>query len=249
MSTPMRITWERDSKEMLLITGGSFVMGCDDGSAKHHPQHATQVDSLYLDRYPVTHQEYRRFVEQTGHPAPFYQVSWCDTRGYNWDPQARTYPPDKAHHPVVLVAWKDALAYAQWAGKRLPTEAEWELAARGRGGRIWPWGDIAAAGCCNTSETGHGGTTPVFQYSSQGDTPEGVADMIGNVWEWTSSLFRPYPYDPADGREDLAATGWRVLRGGSWVNDLYLARGYARLDGDFLFYNNVGFRCAVSVEE
>jgi formylglycine-generating enzyme required for sulfatase activity len=72
--------------------------------------------------------------------------------------------------------------------------------------------------------------------------------MIGNVWEWTSTLFRPYPYDSNDGRESLTTNGWRVLRGGSWVNDLYTARGYTRLDGDFVFYNNVGFRCAISPE-
>jgi formylglycine-generating enzyme required for sulfatase activity len=248
MTTPARLTCEFDSKEMILIPGGKFTMGCDEGSAKHRPEHSLYRDPFFIDRYPVTNQEYKRFVDDTGHPVPFYTVSWCDTQDYNWDPEARIFPEGKADHPVALVSWNDALAYAQWAGKRLPTEAEWELAARGTEGRIWPWGNKAVAGRCNTREAGFGATTPVYQFMPKGDTPEGVADMIGNVWEWTATLYRPYPYEPNDGRESLNGNGWRVLRGGSWVNDLYTARGYARLDGDFIFYNNVGFRCALSLE-
>jgi formylglycine-generating enzyme required for sulfatase activity len=246
MSIPARITWETDDKEMILIPGGSFVMGCDEGFAKHRPQHSVSVEAFYIDRYPVTNQEYKRFIDETGHPVPHYHVSWCDTRGYNWDVETRSFPQDKAYHPVVLVTWEDASAYARWAGKRLPTEAEWEKAARGGDGRIWPWGNEASIDCGNTAEAGIGGTTPVEQFTPQGDSLFGVADLIGNVWEWTSSLFKPYPYDPCDGRENPVATAWRVLRGGSWVNDLYTARCYTRLDGDFLFYNNVGFRCAMT---
>jgi formylglycine-generating enzyme required for sulfatase activity len=247
MNTPARITCDKDGKEMILIAGGGFIMGHNEGSAKHHPQHSVQVAPYYIDRYPVTNREYKRFLDETEHPVPSYSVSWCETRDYNWDPETRSFPEGKSDHPVVLVTWKDALAYARWAGKRLPTEAEWELAARGTKGRTWPWGNKPISGCSNTSEAGIGGTTPVFHFMPKGDSPEGVADLIGNVWEWTSSLFRPYPYDPEDGREALDANGWRVLRGGSWVNDLFTARGYTRLDGDFVFFNNVGFRCAASV--
>lgn len=246
METEQHVTNNRDGKEMILIPGVEFLMGSDEGPAKHRPRHTARVDSFYIDRFPVTNQEYKRFVDETGHAAPHYEVSWCDTRDYNWDPQMRSFPEGRADHPVVLVTWKDAVAYAQWAGKRLPTEAEWELAARGTDGRLWPWGNNAAAGRGNTREASLGTTTSVYRYSPQGDSPAGVADMIGNVWEWTSSLFRPYPYDANDGREVLEASGWRVLRGGSWVNDLYAARCYARLDGDFLFFNNVGFRCAAA---
>jgi formylglycine-generating enzyme required for sulfatase activity len=224
-------------------------MGCDEGHAKHHPQHTVNVEPFQIDRYPVTNQEYKRFVDETGHPVPHYDVSWCDTRGYNWDPETQTFPEGKADHPVVLVTLEDALAYAQWAGKRLPTEAEWERAARGTDGQTWPWGNDATPGLSNTSEAGVHATTPIEKHAPDGDSPDGVADLVGNVWEWTSSLFKPYPYDAHDGRENLGATGWRVLRGGSWRNDLFTARGYTRLDGDFLFFNNVGFRCAVSVPE
>lgn len=247
MNTLERIVWEKDSKEMILIPGAVFTMGCDQGHEKYRPQHTVEVASFYIDRFPVTNKEYKRFIDDTYYHVPYYTMDWCDTRGYNWDPETRTFPEGKAHHPVVLVSWQDALAYARWAGKRLPTEAEWELAARSPDGRIWPWGNEIAFDRSNTAESGRRGTAPVDAYSPAGDSPYGVADMIGNVWEWTSSLFRPYPYDARDGREDIEAPGWRVLRGGSWVNDLYIARCYSRLDGDFVLFNNVGFRCAASL--
>jgi formylglycine-generating enzyme required for sulfatase activity len=181
------------------------------------------------------------------HRVPCYELSWCDTQGYNWDEKRRTFPDGKGDHPVVLVSWQDALAYAWWAGKRLPSEVEWELAARGLEGRTWPWGNKPVLGRSNTRETGEGETTPVHRYVPKGDSPEGVSDLVGNVWEWTASLYRPYPYDANDGREALNGNGWRVLRGASWINDLYTARGYTRLDGDFVLFNNVGFRCAASL--
>jgi formylglycine-generating enzyme required for sulfatase activity len=249
MQTRKRIAWDKDTKEMILIAGATIMLGNDEGPEKHRPAHPVTVASFYIDRYPVTNQDYKRFLDATGHPVPYFEVSWCDTAGYNWDLIHRTFPAGKADHPVVLVTWQDALAYANWAGKRLPTEAEWELAARGPEGRLWPWGNRAAPGCSNTSEAGLGGTAPVYHFMPAGDTPAGVADMIGNVWEWTSTLFRPYPYSADDGRESPNSSGWRVLRGGSWVNDLYTARAYTRLDGDFVFYNNVGFRCALSRPE
>ncbi len=246
---PKVIVWEKDGKEMIYIPAGHFLMGSDEGRDNERPAHTVHVDAFYIDRYPVTNEEYKRFVDATGHPVPYYEVEWANPYEYNWDPEKRTPPEGKEKHPVVLVSWEDAQAYAAWAGKRLPTEAEWERAARGTDGRRWPWGDEFIPGRCNTRESNANGTTPVCQHSPEGDSPEGVGDMVGNVWEWTSSLFRPYPYDANDGRESQEAGGWRVLRGGSWFNDLDRARCTARLDGDFLFFNNVGFRCAVSAED
>jgi len=243
------IVWKMDGKEMVLIPGGEFLMGSDEGPEKERPAHSVVVDAFYIDRYPVTNEDYKRFVDATGHPVPCYSAEWAEPYGYNWDPEERTPPEGKEKHPVVLVSWDDAWAYAVWAGKRLPTEAEWERAARGVDGRRWPWGDEFVGGLCNTRESNENGTTPVDQYSPDGDSQEGVGDMVGNVWEWTSSLFRPYPYDADDGRESQKADGWRVLRGGSWRNDLDRARCTARLDGDFLFFNNVGFRCVVSCRD
>lgn len=243
------ITWEKDGKEMIYIPGGDFIMGSDESLENERPAHVVHVDAFYIDRYPVTNEEYRRFVDATGHPVPYYDVEWAEPYDYNWDPERQTPPEGKEKHPVVLVSLEDARAYATWAGKRLPTEAEWERAARGTDGRRWPWGNEFVEDHCNTRESNTDGTTPVGQYSPDGNSPEGVGDTVGNVWEWTSSLFRLYPYDANDGRESQEADGWHVLRGGSWRNDLNRARCTARLDGDFLFFNNVGFRCVVPVSE
>jgi formylglycine-generating enzyme required for sulfatase activity len=242
------IIWPVDGKEMVFIPGGVFSMGGNDGDTRYQPDHSVEVADFYLDRWPVTNVEYKKFIDDTGYRLPYYDVSWCDTKAYNWDPEQRLYPEDKADHPVVLVTWEDAMAYAAWAGKRLPTEAEWERAARGLAGRRYPWGNEFSAGLCNCVETGLGQTSSVGQFSPAGDTPEGLVDMVGNVWEWTNSLFRPYPYNPADGRESREAAGFRVLRGASWRNDATVTHNLVRLDGDFKFFNNVGFRCAASPE-
>jgi formylglycine-generating enzyme required for sulfatase activity len=172
----------------------------------------------------------------------------------------------KKDHPVYYVDWKDAMAYCQWLNNllkgelpsglilRLPTEAEWEKAARwnpspsGRGqgkgeAREWPWGNEFDKNKCNSSEGGKGGTTPVGSYSPRGDSPFGCADMVGNVWEWTHSLFKPYPYQVEDGREDEKASGRRVVRGGAFYNnegDARCAYRYDSLDDDR------GFRVAAS---
>ncbi len=242
------IIWPDDGKEMVLITGDTFIMGGSDGNPNHQPEHQVHVADFYIDRWPVTNAEYKKFIDDTGHHVPNYEVSWCDTIPYNWNLQTRMYPDGKADHPVVLVTWEDAMAYAAWAGKRLPTEAEWERAARGTQGWRYPWGNEFVLEYCNCKETRLKATSPVGAFSPGGDTQEGVIDMVGNVWEWTNSLFRPYPYNPDDGRESRKATGFRVLRGASWLNDANVAHCLSRLDGDFQFFNNVGFRCAASPE-
>ncbi|MCB0209008.1 MAG: SUMF1/EgtB/PvdO family nonheme iron enzyme [Anaerolineae bacterium] len=242
------ITWPNDGKEMVYISGGYFTMGTQDDDANHRPEHQVYVADFYLDRWPVTNAEYKKFIDDTDYPVPNYKVSWCDTKPYNWDAAQRTYPHGRADHPIVLVSWEDAMAYAAWAGKRLPTEAEWERAARGTEGRRYPWGQAFSTDLCNSKEAELGQTSAVGQFSPDGDTPEGLVDMVGNVWEWTNSLFRPYPYNPDDGRESRHASGFRVLRGASWRNDANVALCASRLDGDFKFFNNVGFRCAVSLE-
>ena len=242
------IIWPQDGKEMAFISGGTIVMGGNKGEPTYQPEHNVNVADFYIDRWPVTNHEYKKFVDATGHDIPNYNVSWCDTEGYNWNPETRMYPEDKKHHPVVLVTWDDAMAFAAWAGKRLPTEAEWERAARGFEGRKYPWGNDFIPDCCNCKEIGLGQTSRVGDFSPNGDTPDGLLDMVGNVWEWTNTMYRPYPYDPDDGRESREAMGFRVLRGASWVNDANVAHGLSRLDGDFQFFNNVGFRCAASPE-
>jgi formylglycine-generating enzyme required for sulfatase activity len=243
------IVWPDDGKDMVFIEEATFVMGSDSGNPHYQPAHQVHVAAFYLDAWPVTNAEYKKFIDATDHPVPAYRVDWVDTAGYVWDEKTRKYPPDKANHPVVLVTWEDAMAYAAWAQKRLPTEAEWERAARGVDGRRYPWGnDFSPETRCNCKETGLNGTSAVGQFSPAGDTPEGLIDMVGNVWEWTNSLYWPYPYNAEDGRESRNAAGFRVLRGTSWINDANVVYCMSRLDGDFQWYTNVGFRCAVSPE-
>ncbi len=152
---------------------------------------------------------------------------------------------------MVGVSWYEALAYARWAGKRLPSEAEWEKAARwdletGRS-RAYPWGDAWDPARCNTEEAGAGRTTPVWQFSPRGDSPCGATGMAGNVWEWCSTRWGPgYPYDPNDGREDLTGGDdiGRIVRGGSWYHDKARARCAFRFRLTpyyWSFYR--GFRC------
>jgi formylglycine-generating enzyme required for sulfatase activity len=211
--------------QLVRIPAGPFLMGStdDDKQAEDNekPQHTLELPDYFIGKYPVTNAEYQAFVRETGHSPPRH-----------WD--GETYPEEKGDHPVVTVTWWDAMAYCQWlnekSGKayRLPTEAEWEKAARGADGRLYPWGNDWDPARLNSQEGGVGYTTSVGQYAPAGDSPYGAADMAGNVWEWTLSLFEPYPYDSEDGREDLKGGEVRVLRGGSYYNVQFFARCAAR---------------------
>lgn len=201
--------------EMILIPAGNFLMGDE--------KRPVRVDAFYVDKYPVTNAEYAKFVETTGHPPP-----------PNWEETGGTYPPGMANHPVVFVNWFDAQDYAAWAGKRLLTEVEWEKAARGTDGRVYPWGDRFDKARCNTSEAGTGGTTPVGKYAPLGDSPYKVCDMAGNVWEWTATDWAP-------------GSSSKVQRGGSFVNRGSYARcAYRYLGVPGPRTPNVGFRCGMS---
>ena len=227
--------WRGHLKWECYVPGGAFVMGSDSGHEDEKPVHSVDVSAFYMARYPVTNAEYKRYRDDVGRP---FEV-----------------PTGKGDHPLVNVSWHAACEYAAWAGMRLPSEAEWEKAASweppSHGGgteggrkRAYPWGDEFDANKCNTSESGIGGMTPVGQYSPAGDSAYGCADMAGNVWEWTSSLYKGYPYDSTDGREDSAAGGRRVLRGGSWGDDARYARAAHRHgDSPDASGGYFGFRC------
>ena len=230
--------------EMILIPAGEFLMGSDPQKDKYakdneQPQHGLYLPDYYIAKIPVTNAQYAAFLEATGHDQPRH---WEGVR----------LPRGKEDHPVIWVTWHDAMAYCNWlaekTGKpyRLPSEAEWEKAARGTDGRIFPWGNQWDRKRCNTLESRIDDTTPVGAYP-EGASPYGLLDMVGNVWEWTSSLYEPYPYKPYDGREDPAADSPRVLRGGSWLPNRRLARCAVRygLNPDFRSSDH-GFRVAAS---
>jgi formylglycine-generating enzyme required for sulfatase activity len=230
--------------EMILIPAGEFLMGSDPSVDKtadddEQPQHTLYLPDYRLAKTPVTNAQYAAFVQATGRADPKH---WKDGRP----------PGDKGNHPVVYVYWHDAIAYCNWlaeiTGKPycLPSEAEWEKGARGSDGRTYPWGNRWDAKRCNNAEGGKGGTMPVGDYP-KGASPYGLLDMAGNVWEWTRSVYKSYPYIPEDGREDLESGGSRVLRGGSWYLDQNFARCALRfrLNPDFRI-GNFGFRVAAS---
>jgi formylglycine-generating enzyme required for sulfatase activity len=240
-------TREEDIPALLEEYGGQ-----QEWYEREVPQHQLELPTFYIARYPVTHAQYAVFVRETGHKPPTAEVD--SERPYEW--QEGSYPPRRANQPVVLVTWYDALAYCRWLMEKLrewegtpeplshllreggwvvtlPSEAQWEKAARGGDGRLFPWGNEFDAAKCNMGETGIGDTSAVGMFPA-GASPYGVLDLSGNVWGWTRSLWgedfaKPsfkYPYDAADGREDLDAPGGvlRVLRGGAFYNDRRLVR-------------------------
>jgi formylglycine-generating enzyme required for sulfatase activity len=229
------------------------------------PQSPVDLPAYYIARYPVTHAQYWAFVQDTGHKAPTAEADY--EQPYAWrDGQP---PPQRLNQPVVLVTWRDARAYCTWLtgrlrawegtppplaarlredgwAARLPTEAEWEKAARGTDGRAFPWGEEPDPNRANFADTGIGTTSAVGCFPG-GISPYGALDMSGNVWEWCQSLYKDYPYDRNDGREKLDDNGGRVLRGGAFYYLVGNVRCASRnwIDPD-LWLDNVGFRVVVA---
>ncbi|MBU0491452.1 MAG: formylglycine-generating enzyme family protein [Chloroflexi bacterium] len=234
--------------------------------AREQPQHTVVLPAYAIARYPATVGEYRAFVDAGGYRGRRHWTdagwAWREAEGIVqpafWDDERWT-GDDRL--PVVGVSWYEAFAYCRWLSEatgrayRLPTEAEWEKAAREPDGRLYPWGDAFDAARGNTRASGLGQTTPVGRYSPAvhpklvegGDSPYGCVDMAGNVSQWTLSEYRPYPYDPDDGRNDATSSAERVIRGGSWFKPVLRARAAARgMNDPFFRDDDVGFRCACS---
>ena len=248
--------------ELIYIPGGEFLMGSDDAGLKEacRPQHPVIVGPFCIARFPVTNADYQRFIDDNpDHPVPFSPMRFAQR--YNWDRRSRTYPRGREDHPVVLVTWADALAYCRWLSEvsgyrcRLPTEAEWEKAAAwdaaaGRA-RRYPWGDEFDESCCNVDTHGdlRVDMTPVGKFADKGSSPYGLSDCAGNVWEWTGSLYVPYPYKAEDGREDPQAGGQRTVRGGAYDRGPEAALCVWRegVEPD-LRAANIGFRVACDAE-
>ncbi|MEV7886929.1 formylglycine-generating enzyme family protein [Streptomyces sp. NPDC002817] len=170
---PRSVKHPVDGKIMVLVEEGIYLSGAEDTP--------TWVDAFQMDVNPTTNADYERFVRATGHHAPQH---WTGGR----------CPDSLFDHPVVWVSWHDATTYARWCGKQLPTSQQWEKAARGAKGRVYPWGDEPTAAKCNVAEAEIGTTTPVTRYQS-GVSPYGIFDLCGNTWEWCATPERPGRYE------------------------------------------------------
>lgn len=217
---------------LVLIQGGVFLMG-DKSTGDHAPVHEVILDTFYIQRYEVTNFQYARFCNETGHRPPFF-----------WEMAGFRCGPDYPHHPVVGVSWRDAVAYANWCGRRLPTEAEWEYAARGGlEGRRFPCGDTLEPHQGNFSKSNQRGPVAVGSYPPN---RYGLNDMQGNVVEWVSDWYAPdyYRNSPTSNPTGPEAGRFRVIRGGGWHSGASCNRVYFRnaLPTNWLDFN-LGFRC------
>ena len=259
----------RGSKEgMVLVPAGEFTMGTAPADLARFqdkfgwpeslfdneiPRQRPHLEAFYIDVYLVRNRDYKEFVDDGGYDL------LCELEGITEedfeefvDSTSRPgpkvwangrFPEDREDHPVVGISWYEALSYAKWAGKRLPSEAEWEKAARGTDGWLWPWGNWWDESRCNVL---HDDTEPVGQYP-RGESHFGCFDMAGNVWEWTTAKAFPYPYDPNDGREELTGPADRILRGGGrfgFLTDFGARCAYRESSNPRGRLDLTGFRCA-----
>jgi len=242
--SPNRRTHEKTNIELIRIPAGPFLYGSADSDemarSDEKPQRTVDLPEYWIGRTPVTNDQFARFVRATGHKTAAERKGygrgwtgskWEDIKGASWlhprGPESSS--AGRGNHPVVQVSWEDAKAFCDWAGLALPTEAQWEKAARGTDGRIWPWGnEPPTADRCNFNMN-VGDTTPVGQYSPKGDSPYGCWDMAGNVWEWLGSWYKE--------------GSTRALRGGSWfLNDQSTRAAYRLNNYPDDWYGLVGFR-------
>jgi formylglycine-generating enzyme required for sulfatase activity len=235
---------------MVPVPAGPFIMGSDQGPPDERPEHRVELAAFLIDRYPVTNERYAEFLNATGtHNEKGERLFDHD------DPDARihragnVWAADKGHerHPVVEVTWAGARDYCAWRAKRLPTEAEWEKAARGTDGRRYPWGNQLPDRARAQFSARYNEMAPVDAFTA-GAGPYGAQDMAGNAWEWVSSAYRPYPYDATDGREHPAAGPIRGTRGGghdsSAAEITTTQRGRTLSRNPASGHHNIGFRCA-----
>jgi iron(II)-dependent oxidoreductase len=225
--------------QMVLIPAGKFLMGTDIRLSDEGPQHTVTLPPYYIDMFEVTNLQYKKFNDAVNGRSPLH---WRN----------RTFPQGKADHPVVFVTWDNANEYCHWAGKRLPTDQEWEKAARGTDGRMFPWGDEFNTFKANTPLRwqeigGLGDTTPVGSFE-EGNSPYGLYDMSGNVWEWTDSWYKAYPGNKI-GSESYGER-YKTLKGGSWFDCSFYKCGISAPVFNRAFFakkvknDSFGFRCA-----
>jgi formylglycine-generating enzyme required for sulfatase activity len=243
LGTGSTMVSSRDGMTLVYIPAGEFRMGFQGQESDEKPVHVVYLDSFWIDQTEVTNTMYALCVSdgECNRPASFSSA----TRGSYYG------NTEFGEYPVIFVSWEDANSYCEWAARRLPTEAEWEKAARGRDQRSYPWGeqiDCTRANFFNEPGLCTGDTTPVNDYES-GISPYGVYNMAGNVWEWVSDWYDPDFYDISPPANPLGpSTGeLRVVRGGGWDDTHFLTRSSNR--GSYApagRVNNRGFRCAAS---
>ncbi|MBI2779041.1 MAG: formylglycine-generating enzyme family protein [Gammaproteobacteria bacterium] len=225
--------------EMVHIPAGQFIMGTDERLSDEGPQHTVHLKSYWVDKYEVTNLQYKQFVDATARRSPDHFIN-------------RSFPTGKADHPVTFVSWHDAKAYCAWAGKRLPTDEEWEKAARGTDGRMFPWGNQFDINKVNSPVRWgqlkvEGDTTPVGAFP-EGASPYGLHDVSGNVWEWTDSWYRAYPGNKKP--SENYGEQYKTLKGGSWWDCSFYKCGISAPVFNRAFFNakvknaSFGFRCA-----
>lgn len=242
MSVPMYYEGTRigaEPNKMILISAGEFIMGTNERLSDEGPAHKVQLKAYYIDKYEVTNLQYQQFMEATGRRSPDHFRN-------------RTYPEGKADHPVTYVSWRDAKAYCEWAGKRLPTDEEWEKAARGTDGRTFPWGNTFDINKANSPVRWEqlqleGDTTPAGAFAG-GVSPYGLYDMSGNVWEWTENWYQAYPGNTQ--QNENYGEKYKTLKGGSWWDCSFYKCGISAPVYNRSFFSpkvknsSFGFRCA-----
>ena len=264
------------ASEMVEIPGGPYTIGSGDGPVHARPAHEVRLDAFAIDRYEVTNAEFAAFLN-TLDVTVLRDAAAGEVRGGDLDgPDAMRLLTDASprafaelddsdarialvggrfiaapgfeRHPVTESTWHGASAFCAWRGARLPTEAEWEATARGQREVRYPWGDTPPDETRALFGRRRGQTAPVSSHPA-GATPEGVHDLAGSLAEWTSTLYRPYPYRANDGREDQRVDGERVTRGGDYVFDsapeqltVFYRGGFSRAPEHG--HRHIGFRCA-----
>ena len=231
---------------MVYISEGPFLMGSTvkDGlvgievGVDEIPQHSVFLKGFFIDRFEVSNKEYRKFRDATGHPASALLTQ---------EEFTRAYPHPEDNHPVIDVNWYDANAYCRWLGRQLPTEAQWEKAARGIDGQIWPWGNETDSGKTNTRESKIFWTKPVGSMVED-VSPYGVFDMAGNAMEWTDSWYDAYPGSTL--QRVAFGKSFKVLKGASWGTEFspFSRTGHRHAVLSQLAQPDFGLRCAKKVE-
>lgn len=222
---------------MIEIPAGPFTFGSDSGDAEDAPAHKIDLPAYEIDKFEVTNADFAAFVQATGYETDAEKTGkkyWRDSFGEG-----------EENHPVVRVTWNDATAYCTWLDKRLPTEAEWEKAARGTEGLRFPWGNEWDPSKANVKDTGLRSTVVVGSFGG-GASPYDVQDMTGNVWEWTADWYQPYPGNTVG--DVYYGEKCRVIRGGGWFDNEPQSTTFNRncADPDITTTDELGFRCVRS---